>query len=310
MKILLTGSTGFLGNALKKKLNKRDLILTSRSIDKNAPFFFKKNISSKEDFSDCLKDIEVVIHTAARVHQMKDIAENPLYMVTNCLGTLNLANQSVLAGVKRFIFISSIKVNGEQSGFDIPFKHDDLRAPEGQYAISKAKAEEGLLKISDETNMEVTIIRPPLVYGPSVQANFASLLNLAKLNVPLPLGSINNKRSLIALDNLVNLIITCIDHPNAGNQIFLASDDNDVSTPELFSIMVKAYGKQPRLININTHFLKFFAGLAGKKNMIERLCGDLSVDIWHTKRTLGWAPIVSVDQGIKKCIETSLAKKK
>ena len=305
MKLLLTGSTGFLGNALKKKLREHDLILTSRSFDKDASIFFKKNISSKENFSECLKDIEVVIHTAARVHQMKDEASNPIYMETNCMGTLNLANQASLAGVKRFIFISSIKVNGEQSDFDIPFRYNDLPAPRGQYAISKAKAEEGLLKISNETNMEVTIIRPPLVYGPCVQANFASLLNLAKLNLPLPLGSVNNKRSLIALDNLVNLIITCIDHPNAGNQIFLASDNNDVSTSELFSIMVKAYGMQPRLINVNLRFLKFVAGLAGKKNMIERLCGDLIVDISHTKKTLGWNPVVSIDEGIKKCIKAS-----
>ena len=312
MKLLLTGSTGFLGRALQKKLGDHLVILTSRSDEmENSSRFFRKTISSAENFSDCLNDVDVVIHTAARVHQMNDLAEDPHkeFMETNCFGTLNLARQAADAGVKRFIFISSIKVNGEQSHLGRPFSFDDPRRAEDPYGISKANAEEGLLKIADETRLEVTIIRPPLVYGPDVKANFAALLKLASKNVPLPLGSVNNKRSFVALDNLVNLIVTCINHPKAANQVFLVSDDNDVSTSKLFSIMVEAFGKKARLINVSPHFLRLIAKLIGKEEMIDRLCGDLSVDIRHTKNTLDWTPVVSLVDGVKICVSNSLSNK-
>ena len=312
MKILLTGSTGFLASALQKKLNDHIVILTSRG-DKieSSPRVFRKNISSTENFSDCLSNIDVVIHTAARVHQMNDLAEDPQkeFMETNCFGALNLARQAAQAGVKRFIFLSSIKVNGEESHSGRPFRFDDPRLPKDPYGISKAKAEEGLLKIAAETRLEVTIIRPPLVYGPDVKANFAALLKLASKNVPLPLGSVNNKRSFVALDNLINLIVTCIDHPKAANQVFLISDDNDVSTSKLFSIMVEAFGKKARLINVSPHFLRLIAKLIGKEEMIDRLCGDLSVDIRHTKNTLDWTPVVSLVDGVKICVSHSLNNK-
>ena len=313
MKLLLTGSTGFLGNALQKKLDDHHVNLTSRGDDMGNPtqFFFRKNVSSNEDFSDCLNDVEIVIHTAARVHQMNDLAEDPQmeFMETNCFGTLNLARQAAKAGVKRFIFISSIKVNGEQSHSGRPFLFDDLRRAEDPYGISKAKAEEGLLEIAAETRIEVTIIRPPLVYGPDVKANFATLLKLASINFPLPFGSINNKRSFVALDNLVNLIITCIDHPKAANQVFLVSDDHDVSTPELFSIMAEAFGKKARLFNVSPHFLRQVAKLIGKEGIINRLCGDLKVDISHTKNTLDWRPVISLVDGVRICVSNSLSNK-
>jgi UDP-glucose 4-epimerase len=312
MKLLLTGSTGFLASALQNKLNDHVVILTSRDDEiENSSRFFRKNISSTENFSDCLSNVDVVIHTAARVHQMNDLAEDPQkeFMETNCFGTLNLARQAVQAGVKRFIFISSIKVHGEESHSGRPFSFDDPRMPKDPYGISKAKAEEGLLKIAAETRLEVTIIRPPLVYGPDVKANFAALLKLASKNVPLPLGSVNNKRSFVALDNLVNLIVTCIDHPKAANQVFLISDDNDVSTSKLFSIMVEAFGKKARLISVSPHFLRLIAKLIGKEEVIDRLCGDLSVDIRHTKNTLDWTPVVSLVDGVKICVSHSLNNK-
>jgi UDP-glucose 4-epimerase len=312
VKLLLTGSTGFLGRALQKKLDDHLVILTSRSDEmENSSRFFRKTISSAENFSDCLNDVDVVIHTAARVHQMNDLAEDPQkeFMETNCFGTLNLARQAAKAGVKRFIFISSIKVNGEQSHSGRPFSFDDPRRAEDPYGISKANAEEGLLIIADETRLEVTIIRPPLVYGPDVKANFAALLKLASKNFPLPLGCVNNKRSFVALDNLINLIVTCIDHPKAANQVFLVSDDNDVSTSKLFSIMVEAFGKKARLINISPYFLRLIAKLIGKEGMIDRLCGDLVVDIRHTKNTLDWTPVVSLVDGIKMCVSNSLSNK-
>jgi UDP-glucose 4-epimerase len=312
LKLLLTGSTGFLASALQKKLDDHLVILTSRSYEmENSSRTFRKNISSTEDFSDCLRNVDVVIHTAARVHQINDLAEDPQreFMEANCFGTINLARQAVQAGVKRFIFISSIKVNGEVSHSGKPFSFDDPRMPKDFYGISKAKAEEGLLRIAAETNLEVTIIRPPLVYGPKVKANFAIMLKLASKNVPLPLGSINNKRSFVALDNLVNLIVTCIDHPKAANQIFLVSDDNDVSTSKLFSIMVEAFGKNARLINVSPPFLRLIFKFIGKEEMIDRLCGDLRVDIRHTKNTLDWTPVVSLVDGVKICVASSLSNK-
>lgn len=313
MKILLTGGNGFVGKYLQTKLYDHTLVLTSRgNVLGNSPKYFKKTLSSKEIFEDCLMDVEVVIHAAARVHQMNDLAEDPYkeFMETNCFGTLNLARQAAQAGVKRFIFLSSIKVNGEESHPGSPFSFDDPRMPKDPYGISKAKAEEGLLKIAAETRLEVTIIRPPLVYGPDVKANFAALLKLASKNVPLPLGSINNKRSFVALDNLVNLIVTCIDHPKAANQVFLVSDDNDVSTSKLFSIMAEAFGKKARLINVSPHFLRLIAKLIGKEEMIDRLCGDLRVDIRHTKNTLDWTPVVSIVDGVKICVSHSLSNKR
>ena len=308
MKLLLTGSNGFLGSALQKKLNDHFVILTSRTnVEKNSFLHFKKNISSKENFLDCLNGVEVIIHTAARVHQMNDTAADPMeeFMETNCLGTLNLAKQAAQAGVKRFIYISSIKVNGECSFHDRPFCFDDPRHPADPYGVSKAKAEEGLIKIASETGLEITIIRPPLVYGPGVKANFASLLKLAKKNAPVPFGSINNKRSFVSIDNLVSLIITCINHPKAANQIFLVSDDDDVSTSKLFSIMVEVFGKKPRLIKVSPKFLRLIAKLVGKEGMIDRLCEDLRVDIWHTKNQLNWSPELSLIEGIKTCISDS-----
>ena len=312
MKILLTGSTGFVGRSLQKKLDGHLVILTSRTGKiENSSRFFRKTISSTENFTDCLNGVEVVIHTAARVHQMNDLAEDPLteFMETNCSGTLNLARQAARAGVKRFIFLSSIKVNGEQSHPEKPFRFDDPRNPRDPYGMSKARAEEGLLKIAAETKLEVTIIRPPLVYGPDVRANFAALLRVASKNLPLPLGSVHNRRSFVALDNLVSLIETCIDHPKAANQVFLISDDNDVSTSKLFSIMVEAFGKKARLINVSPHFLRLIAKLIGKEEMIDRLCGDLSVDIRHTKNTLDWTPVVSLVDGVKICVSHSLNNK-
>lgn len=305
MKILLTGATGFVGKSLHKQLDDHTVIMTSRSvIPGNITHSFKKTISSTEDFSECLNDVDIVIHTAARVHQMNDHSENPLseFMETNCFGTLNLARQAAISGVKRFIFLSSIKVNGEQSHPGKPFRFDDPRRAVDPYGKSKAEAELGLLKIADDTQLEVTIIRPPLVYGPGVKANFAALLKLASKNLPLPLGSVSNRRSFVALDNLVSLIVTCIDHPKAANQVFLVSDDSDVSTPTLFTIMVEAFGKKSLLFNINPILLKGVARLIGKGPMIDRLCKDLRLDIEHTKNLLDWAPVISLVDGVKVCV--------
>ena len=310
MKILLTGADGFIGKHLQSKLLDHNVIYISRGNALKNYKYFKKNISSNESYADCLRGVDVIIHMAARVHKMNDFSKNlsENYMETNCFGTLNLARQAADHGVKRFIFLSSIKVNGEHTQPGKPFRYDDERNSQDDYAKSKAEAELGLLKIAAETDLEVVIIRPPLVYGPGVKANFAALLRLASKNFPLPLGSIKNKRSFVAVDNLISLIIICIDHPKAANQIFLVSDDNDISTLELFTIMVEAYGKKAMIFKIKPSFLKSIAMLVGKKKMIDRLCDDLRLDIDHTKDSLDWKPVISTAAGVRLCVSKEIKK--
>jgi len=302
--IALTGATGFVGSHIAKSFDSADLCILGRK--KPAGFFgvfHRVEINSSEDYSTLLINVTVIIHAAARAHHMNDSAEDPLtaYREVNTAGTLNLANQAASAGVKRFIFISSIKVNGEGTSLNSPFKYDDISIPEDPYGISKLEAENGLHQISKSTGMEVVIIRPPLVYGAGVKANFSTMMSLAAKNLPLPLGSIKNKRSLVAIDNLVDLIVTCIDHTNAANEIFLVSDDHDVSTTELLVELTRAAGYKPRLINFPMVFIQVVAALLGKKAIADRLCGTLQVDISHTKDTLDWTPPISFEQGIARC---------
>lgn len=266
--------------------------------------FFQKELATTEDYSDCLAGVSVVIHAAARVHVMDDTAADPLaaYREVNVAGTLNLARQAAASGVKRFIFISTIKVNGEATLPEQPFTAHDLSQATDPYGISKAEAEAALKKLCSDTGMEFVVIRPPLVYGPGVKANFAAMLRLAKKNLPLPLGAIRNQRSMVALGNLVDLIKVCIDHPKAANQTFLVSDDHDLSTSELLQLMVRAYRKTPRLIPVPMSWFSIIGKLTGKQAVIARLCGNLQVDINDTKTTLNWRPPVSVEDGIKSCI--------
>jgi nucleoside-diphosphate-sugar epimerase len=241
-----------------------------------------------------------MVHLAARVHVMRDESLDPLseFRKSNVEGTLRLATQVAQARVKRFIFISSVKVNGEQTQAGHPFRADDLPAPQDPYGISKLEAEVGLREIARQTGMEVVIIRPPLVYGPGVKANFASMVKWLQRGVPLPLGAVHNQRSLVALDNLVDLIITCIDHPAAANQTFLVSDGEDVSTTELLRRMAAALKAPARLIPVPQYLLEWGATLAGKQAVSQRLFSSLQVDIMSTRKLLGWAPPVSLDQGL------------
>jgi len=237
---------------------------------------------------------------------MKEEVTDPLaeYRRVNVDGTLNLARYAVEAGVKRFVFISSIKVNGEQIAPGRPFTCDDTPTPKDPYAISKLEAEQGLQQIALETGMEVVIIRPPLVYGPGVKGNFASMIKLVEKGLPLPFGAIDNRRSLVGLDNLVDLIITCIDHPNAANQVFLVSDGEDLSTSGLLRRVAKAMGKPSRLIPVPAGLLQLGATVLGKKAIGQRLLGSLQVDISSTRERLDWTPPVSVDEGLRRCFET------
>lgn len=303
-KILLTGVSGFIGSRLYKKLlatNTNQLVVSIRAplIDKiqSSSIIQINAVDEMTNWSLGLQGTEVVIHLAARVHVMNDNCIDPLaeFRKVNVEGTLNLARQAAAAGVKRFIFISSIKVNGEQTRLGHPYKADDVPAPIDPYGVSKMEAEQCLQLLAAKTGMEVVIIRPVLVYGPGVKANFLSMMNWLHRNIPLPLGAINNKRSLVALDNLVDLIITCTNHPNAANQIFLVSDQEDLSTTELLHRMAKALNKPAWLLPIPARLLELSAMLVGKRSMIQRLCGSLQVDIRKTQELLGWVPPVTVD---------------
>ncbi len=249
--------------------------------------------------------VEVVIHAAARVHVMHDESSDPLaeFRKVNVDGTLNLARQAAEAGVGRFIFISSIKVNGEGTPVGVPYVADGQAAPADPYGISKMEAEQGLRALAAETGMEVVIIRPTLVYGPGVKANFLNMMRWLHKGVPLPFGAIYNQRSLVALDNLVDLIVTCIDHPTAANQTFLVSDGEDLSTTELLRRMGVALGKPARLLPVPSRLLEAGAAMLGKQALAQRLCGSLQVDISKTRELLNWSPPVSVDEALRKTAE-------
>lgn len=310
MKILLTGATGFVGRSLVKRLLDCDLytkqIVCSLRNGKVPELdgVEQKIISAidgSQNWVGLLQDVEAVVHCAARAHVMNEHADDSLteFRQVNVEGTLRLAQQASEAGVRRFVYISSIKVNGESTQLEHPFTAEDVPAPQDPYGISKMEAEQGLRELSVRTGMEVVIIRPPLVYGRGVKANFATMMQWLKRGVPLPLGGITlNRRSLVYVENLVDLIAICIDHPKAANQTFLISDDEDVSTSALLRKMAKALGYPARLIKISPTLIKLSAKLIGKPGIADRLCGSLQVDITKTKELLGWKPKFSLDEGL------------
>ncbi len=315
--ILVTGSSGFIGSALVRRLM---LIPTYavRAASRQQSYMgltngvFVEDLEHDAKWSEALSGIDVVVHTAARVHVNEENSNNPLkeYRLINVEGTLNCAIQSVKAGVRRFIFISTIKVNGKSTPQSGSFKAWDIPAPTDPYGISKHEAEQALLKLARETSMEMVIIRPPLVYGPGVKANFYKMMQFLAKGFPLPLGAINNKRSLVALKNIVDLIVTCIDHPAAANQIFLAGDGEDLSTTELLQRLGVALGKPARLLPVPQKMLEFCLKLLGKDDVAQRLCGSLQADISKARDMLGWNPPVSVDEGLKRTAEWYLRQNK
>lgn len=315
MIVLLTGTTGFVGHALLARLSAQpalELIAVSRrSLPELSASIAQARIAdltADTAWQPVLQSVEVVVHAAARVHVMHDTSSDPLaeFRKVNVDGTLNLARQAAAAGVRRFIFISSIKVNGEGTALDEPYYADARPAPADPYGISKMEAEQGLRTLAAATGMEVVIIRPVLVYGPGVKANFLSMMRWLHKGVPLPFGAIHNRRSLVALDNLVDLIVTCIDHPAAANQTFLVSDGEDLSTTELLSRMGVALGKPTRLLPVPSRLLEVGAAMLGKQALAQRLCGSLQVDISKTRELLNWTPPVTVDQALRKTAENFL----
>jgi nucleoside-diphosphate-sugar epimerase len=317
MKILITGATGFIGNNLTKYLvehSDHSLVSVLRQV---TPGFERTQSTVIGDFlpdtdwSKAIHGIDVVIHLAARVHIMRDSDSDPqaAFYSTNTGGTLNLAAQSASSGVRRFIYLSSIKVNGEQTLKGSPFTVDDIKIPDDPYGLSKFEAEVGLRELAKNTDMEVVIIRPPLVYGEGVKGNFLSMLRLIDKGVPLPFGVISNKRSLIGINNLVDLIYTCIDHSKAANKTFLASDGEDLSTTELFQRLGLALGKPNKLLPVPQFLLEAGLTLMGKKAIAQRLCGFLQVDISNTNELLGWEPPFSVDEELQKTAQAFLSSK-
>lgn len=306
MNILLTGASGFIGQRLGftiESLSEFHLTSVVRSEGGlvAGEMILISQIDRNTDWRSALIDQDLVIHAAARAHIMKEEVLDPLreYRDANVDSTLNLAHQAAEAGVKRFIFISSIGVNGNVNAQ--PFTEDDTPNPLGFYAQTKWEAEQGLWEVQSETGMELVIIRPPLVYGPNAPGNFGSLLRWVNNSIPMPLGAIHNKRSLVALDNLVDLIITCIDHPAAANQVFLAGDGEDLSTTELLRGAAQVAGVSSLLIPVPASVLMFMASLVGKKEMAQQLLGSLQIDISKARDLLDWTPILSVEEGLRRC---------
>lgn len=304
---LVTGGSGFLGRALINRLMQlpgcsvvAPLRNLSAKLAAGVRSFALKNLDGANDWRAALTDVEVVIHAAARVHVMHEVAVDPLaaFREVNVEATLNLARQAAACGVKRFVFISSIKVNGEGTAPGAVYRADDAPAPTDPYAISKLEAEQGLMALAATTGLEVVIIRPVLVYGPGVKANFLSMMRWLDRGVPLPFGALDNRRSLVAIDNLVDLIVTCSSHPAAANQVFLASDGEDVSTTQLLRKLATALGKPARLLPVPSWLMGGGARLLGKRALADRILGSLQVDISKNRQLLGWIPPVTLDQAL------------
>jgi nucleoside-diphosphate-sugar epimerase len=306
MKILVTGASGLVGKSLcTALLSQGQAVRAVARVASAQVGDFEQvvvgSIDGATDWSAALREVGIVIHLAARVHVMNDVAADPLaaFRKVNVAGTLSLAQQAAKAGVRRFIFISSVKVNGEQTELGEPFTEDNSANPQDAYAISKYEAEQGLMRIAEEMGMEVVIIRPPLVYGAGVKANFASMMKVVKRGIPLPFGAIHNKRSFVYVGNLVSFILRCIDHPAAANQTFLVSDGHDVSTTELLRECADALGVKERLLPIPQRLIEICAAIIGKRDVAQRLCGNLQVDNSKARDLLDWTPPISLADGLK-----------
>lgn len=305
MQILVTGAGGFIGKRLCQVLAEKgqEVIRVGRGISSPSSFDVG-DIGPDTDWQLMLAKSQVVVHLAARVHVMQDTVADPMaeFRRINVESTLNLARQAAAAGIERFVFVSSVKVNGESASASLPFREDDAPAPQDDYALSKYKAELALGKLAQDTGLEIVIVRPPLVYGPGVKGNFATLVSWICKEIPLPLGGVRNRRSLIALENLVDFLALCADRdlsPQAAGQIFLVADGADLSTPELLRKVAHAYGKKSRLVPIPECWLRLAARLLSKSAAADRLLGSLVVDASKARRLLGWHPIVTTDQQLQ-----------
>lgn len=299
VEVLVTGASGYIGKAISSDARAKDFHFLSRKHIDRANWHHVNDFSQVKDsdLENSLQNINIVIHLAAIAHAY-DISESNLYDINYC-ATLELAKQASLLGVKRFIYMSTINVYGNSSVIN----DKTIPKPNDYSSRLRLMVENELIELGKDTGMEIVIIRSPLVYGKNAPGNFGTLLKVAKKNLPLPLGAINNRRSFVAIDNLVDLIVTCIDHPNAANETFLVSDDETISTSNLLKKLTLAAGKKPRLIPMPVSFLKFLASMSGKKAAVESFSSSLAVDIFHTKKTLKWKPPITLDEGVRRCFK-------
>jgi UDP-glucose 4-epimerase len=314
-KVLVTGANGFVGNVLCQQLVTEGFKVrgayrtktTADSCPNNIEKVIVGEINSNTDWQEALQDVNIIIHLAARVHVMQETETDPLsaFEAVNTLGTLNLAEQAASSGIKRLIFLSTIKVNGDQT--EKVYSASDVVNPSDPYALSKWHAEQGLQAIRKKSGMEIVIIRPPLVYGPQVKGNFLRLIKLINKGLPIPLSSVKNKRSMVSIDNLCDLIKTCLVHAKADGEVFLVSDGHDLSTPELIRLISNALQKSARLLPFPVHWLYFFASLVHKRQEVERLCGSLLVEIKKNQEILNWQPPFTVSEGIRKTVTHHLS---
>lgn len=269
------------------------------------------SLGSDTDWRTALEGVAYVIHCAARVHVMRESEADPglAFRRANVEGSVRLATMAAEAGCRRLVFLSSIKVNGEASAEGHPFSENDVPAPMDAYGCSKRDAEIALFEVASNTGLEVVVIRSPLVYGPGVKANFHSMMRWLHSGVPLPFGAIDNRRSLVALDNLVDLLVLCTRHPAAANQVFLAGDGEDVSTADLLRRTAKALGCTSRLLPVPTAWLQSAARLLGKEELVARLCGNLQADISKARSVLGWTPPIGLDDGLKRAADNFLSRR-
>lgn len=311
IQILVTGATGFIGAAVCKTLldiaEVRGVVRASSSAEElpESLEIVQGELSETFDWSGSLDGIDAVVHCAARVHVTHESATDPLseFRAVNVAGTMALARQAAKAGVKRFVFISSIGVNGGET-FDKPYSANDTAQPHTEYAVSKYEAELGLRQLASESGMEVVIIRPPLVYGANAPGNFSMLLKLLKSGIPLPLASLStNRRSFVYLGNLVDLVIVCLKHPAAANETFLVSDGEDISTADLLRRLGSALGEPVRLIHMPVWWLRLGARLLGKAGAFQSLSGSLQVDIGKAYALLGWKPPIGLGDGLRRAVQ-------
>jgi len=319
MRILVTGATGFVGKAVLARAASDSTCQVRGAVRHHAPDIPADiepvrvgDLAPDTDWSRAVNGVDATVHTAARVHVMRESVADPLaeFRRVNVEGTLNLACQAAVTGVRRFIFISSIKVNGEGTLAGQSYTADDAPAPVDPYGISKREAEDGLRQLAVETGMEVVIIRPPLVYGPGVKANFCNMMRWLCRGIPLPLGAIHNRRSLVALDNLVDFICVCLNHPAAANQTFLVSDGEDMSTTDLLRRMAHALRVPARLVPVPQDLLEWGAKMLGMDDLSQRLCASLQVDISKARTLLGWQPPVTVEMALRRTAEHFLNSRK
>lgn len=306
MQVAVTGSNGFIGSTLCHSLRGEGYGVTpfvrANVHTASALGVSIGSIDAKTDWGTLLEGVDCVVHCAAHVHRMNNLDNPDLFRIVNTDGTMRLATAAANSGVKRFVFVSTVKVMGEFTAIGRPYRSDDTPDPKDLYGISKWEAEQGLKTIAERTGLEVVVVRPPLVYGPGVGANFRQLMGWVARGIPLPVAAIKNQRSLVYVGNLADLVLTCVVHPSAVGQTFFVSDGHDLSTPQLVSELALAMGRKPRMLDIPVGMLQLLGRLTGRVAQVERLTGNLQVDIEHTQRTLDWVPVCSVRQGMKDAI--------